>query len=1110
MPTESGEDHQEQATGASNATNPGPGEHHVATATATADVDMKPHPTNDRSASPEAHETQPLNSESEGTASEDALLTSAQLQSSTVVHTKDGDILKLYSRKLKEKAPAPHALRRPGDQGKYSDGGTTKAHARRAARSRRSRSGGAVESARHGPSLTRAAGSAVGSHVERSIDAFLAKRIFYFQKRHGKINLAAMRALDLAAIEKTVDIESLQYFLEQLVFGDLELSEDVRDIDPAFLKLFRLSQLSLEYLLSVQDSLAELVDTAYAECRKTEQKLRRSRDRLRERETSITHLKQYIRNKNQALHWYKQHLNASMNPVAKTQQQKSQQHAGNQGDGDRMEVFVSTWEGQRFESFFFRPSDSLWDLQAALLRRLEGTPYVDACKTGRFRYKALDLDRDKSFGDQQVPDQAHILLFPSSTFRADGVPEAKAQATHEECAANAHAGDPAQAASLNGMHVSNERIREQQAEIVRMLAVQQTQLDRQEHQQQEQSMELRRSHQLDSCDLKDEVSALREQISFLQDAIRKSQEAPPPRQPTNGEEERESARALDGEAHEQQAEPRLPIAAEPPTSEAHAETTDAAVPKVDGVVLALKMVGTEQKVDGVSKVAEPTKAPNVPEEQGSGSIVENAGALGEDGGPVQGAPVPERNYESEEEEEELEEMLEWQTDNAPEVFNALCFRVEAQEEHVHDRRLFARQTNDVIKYLGNCETGKHGAEQAEQTIKVHGWVTRLNVPARLSGIASLLHHTEGLMSPDRLRFAAGELLNDVAPSMLPDEAINPDVVQKCAQALGAECLVSVLTLDDHAVEGSKVMLTRHEPHAHDSSPKGGNDAGALHLLCFRDTYYIVAPLQHVQTACMAQLERRPSSITRVEGAEKQLLSAYGDGKAVESEHELLQCILQGQLEWRLGPAMPKDTRTDSADMQSEVSTSESGAQLAEEQTNAEATPDSSSNMHQKDASMREPGERLESKEMDGAPDTLCEANVAREILGEEHRPDGDVNDELDPTQGTTVDTRRGDANTVTHRADTGALVQGKPSTIKDPHVLELAKPGIQEKLRASLDKLGGMIQDLDLRSMSQEEFVDKRKQLEEIKSSLPTWVRERAESIRKEVQKQLHGHHQAV
>ena len=79
------------------------------------------------------------------------------------------------------------------------------------------------------------------------------QRSFYFQKRFGKINLHAINQISIAHVEEEVDIEILQQHLEMIVFGDLEASDAVSDIDESFSKLFRLSQLTVEYLLSVQD-----------------------------------------------------------------------------------------------------------------------------------------------------------------------------------------------------------------------------------------------------------------------------------------------------------------------------------------------------------------------------------------------------------------------------------------------------------------------------------------------------------------------------------------------------------------------------------------------------------------------------------------------------------------------------------------------------------------------------------------------------------------------------------------------------------------------------------------------------------------------------------------
>lgn len=54
---------------------------------------------------------------------------------------------------------------------------------------------------------------------------------------------------------KELDIETLQHNLHNIAFCDLE-AEDLRGVDPNYAKLFRLSQLMLEYVLQSQDFLA--------------------------------------------------------------------------------------------------------------------------------------------------------------------------------------------------------------------------------------------------------------------------------------------------------------------------------------------------------------------------------------------------------------------------------------------------------------------------------------------------------------------------------------------------------------------------------------------------------------------------------------------------------------------------------------------------------------------------------------------------------------------------------------------------------------------------------------------------------------------------------------
>lgn len=84
---------------------------------------------------------------------------------------------------------------------------------------------------------------------------------FYFQHRKGRLDMRAISKIDLDSIVRNVDIESLQEHLENLCFAQL-LEQDIRQYtDPMILKLFRVAQYTIEYLLHVQEQLASTLNS---------------------------------------------------------------------------------------------------------------------------------------------------------------------------------------------------------------------------------------------------------------------------------------------------------------------------------------------------------------------------------------------------------------------------------------------------------------------------------------------------------------------------------------------------------------------------------------------------------------------------------------------------------------------------------------------------------------------------------------------------------------------------------------------------------------------------------------------------------------------------------
>ena len=74
------------------------------------------------------------------------------------------------------------------------------------------------------------------------------------------MNLRSISSVSLERIVRETDIDTLQLHLENLAFSDLTTRDVGMYGDEVFIKLFRLSQLTIEYLLNVQDTLASNLD----------------------------------------------------------------------------------------------------------------------------------------------------------------------------------------------------------------------------------------------------------------------------------------------------------------------------------------------------------------------------------------------------------------------------------------------------------------------------------------------------------------------------------------------------------------------------------------------------------------------------------------------------------------------------------------------------------------------------------------------------------------------------------------------------------------------------------------------------------------------------------
>lgn len=159
------------------------------------------------------------------------------------------------------------------------------------------------------PLYSRVVGHGVSNDLDqKDAEGLLASRSFFFAERYKTIDMATVENINLERIQKDVDIGALQQHLEMLTYGDMSKSLvkplGLTPNDSAFLKLFRLSQLTIEYLLNVQDVLSEGIERTTKKCRDAHKRIDRYKLKAKEYDARIQGLKAELKTKRGAVNTY--------------------------------------------------------------------------------------------------------------------------------------------------------------------------------------------------------------------------------------------------------------------------------------------------------------------------------------------------------------------------------------------------------------------------------------------------------------------------------------------------------------------------------------------------------------------------------------------------------------------------------------------------------------------------------------------------------------------------------------------------------------------------------------------------------------------------------------
>ena len=127
------------------------------------------------------------------------------------------------------------------------------------------------------------------------VETLLHQKKFTFQPRRGQLDLRSITNLDVDRIAREVDIDSLQTCLENITFSSISQDDLNLYSNDCFIRLFQIAQLTLEYLLNVQDILASNLNALAKKYSMKKRELERMKQIELLKENEVMQLKQIIR-----------------------------------------------------------------------------------------------------------------------------------------------------------------------------------------------------------------------------------------------------------------------------------------------------------------------------------------------------------------------------------------------------------------------------------------------------------------------------------------------------------------------------------------------------------------------------------------------------------------------------------------------------------------------------------------------------------------------------------------------------------------------------------------------------------------------------------------------
>ncbi|GMH97423.1 hypothetical protein TrVE_jg3227 [Triparma verrucosa] len=240
-------------------------------------------------------------------------------------------------------------------------------------------------------------------------ESLLFHKSFYFQQRRGSLDLRSISRVDIDKVIREVDIDTLQAFLENITFSDVSADELSLYSDDTFVRLFQVTQLTLEYLINVQDTLAGNLDSLAQKYSRKKRELERARGATIEKDEEIARLKRENKRKKKTIQAYESMLRQAPPPrevEAEANEVGGSGGGGNGGSGSGVKASVGAAGGNGAVA----PSTSLDDeIHIYIIRWFIGT-CLDITVEGRTTVMELKSKISKITGSAMPLSEQQITL----------------------------------------------------------------------------------------------------------------------------------------------------------------------------------------------------------------------------------------------------------------------------------------------------------------------------------------------------------------------------------------------------------------------------------------------------------------------------------------------------------------------------------------------------------------------------------------------------------------------------------------------------------------------------------------------------------------------------